>query len=61
MLYYFITGLQLYKRVQENAWNVIVQNTNLQINLILYGDWTTRYEQQRMMFMKKDALDVDDF
>jgi hypothetical protein len=23
--------------------------------------WITHYEQQRMMFMKKDALDVDDF
>jgi hypothetical protein len=39
----------------------LVQNTHLLVNLMPDGGWVTHYEQQRMMFLKKDVLDVDDF
>ena len=59
--YYFMTGLQLYKRVAGECMKCHCPEYKPPSKFNARRGWITHYEQQRMMFLKKDVLDVGDF
>ncbi|MDH3779519.1 MAG: hypothetical protein OES15_01555 [Nitrosopumilus sp.] len=56
-----MTGLQLYKRVAGECMKCHCPEYKPPSKFNARRGWITHYEQQRMMFLKKDVLDVGDF